>query len=178
MQRVNFSFYIHRINSVCPPQCMASDFARFIRTNNEKKKSPLKLTPRSKEVNVLRYRYRLPAQKEIPAWLLPLAAYGYRGTKARLAILKQRVSARTGVCVCINTRISGDRVRTRQRATLIDFLRAILPLFIAEYIRQESTHADSLCHSSFLEFPRYEGKNLRAVKIKYEICSCCIHLFD
>lgn len=120
---------------------MASDFARFVRTSNaeKKKKSPLKLIPRSKEVNVLRYRYRLPAQKEIPAWPLPLAAYGYRGTKARLAILKQRVSARSGVCVCINTRISGER--TRQRATHIDFLRAILPLFIAEYIWQESTYA-------------------------------------
>lgn len=72
---------------------MASDFAKFVRTGNEKNKTKPKFSakthPRSKEVNVLRYRYRLPAQKEIPAWPLPLAAYGYRGTKARLAILKR-----------------------------------------------------------------------------------------
>lgn len=131
------------------------DFAKFVRTSNEKTKNKKKFSAkthsRSKEVNVLRYRYRLPAQKEIPAWPLPLAAYGYRGTKARLAILKQRVSARSNVCVCINTRMCGER--TRQRATLIDFLRAILPLFIVEYIRQESIYADSLCHSSFVKFP-------------------------
>lgn len=47
-----------------------------------KKKIPLKFIPRSKEVNVPRYRYRLLAQKEIPGLAVAISRIWISGSQS------------------------------------------------------------------------------------------------
>lgn len=81
-----------------------------------KKSPPETQATRSKEVNALALSIQTTAQKEILAVPVAISRIWVSATKARLAVLKRRVSARSCVYACINTRISGERTaRTRDK---------------------------------------------------------------